>query len=137
MKTVIFAGEGVAGVAQLAAACFGALADPQKAQAIVAGTKAADNYHPLVAAALREMEVEKTDGKVVVLTPELAKSAAHIVTSVGSSVAKGIQGPQRVEWPPMDSPEDKKSFQEVEPIRDAIAALVSGFVEENGWGRPT
>ncbi|QSQ10772.1 arsenate reductase ArsC [Myxococcus landrumensis] len=135
MKTVIFADDGVAGTAQIAGAYFSAMADPQKARAVVAGTTLAESYHPRVTEALSEASVVVEKAKVVILTPELAKGAEWLVTFAGSKVAANIQGPQRLEWPPMESPESKQSFNEVEPIRDSIAALVSGFVEENGWSR--
>ncbi len=54
MKTVIFACVHNAGRSQMAAAFFNAMADPQKAQAVSAGTRPGERVHPEVVAAMRE-----------------------------------------------------------------------------------
>ncbi|MDC0710753.1 arsenate reductase ArsC [Stigmatella sp. ncwal1] len=137
MKTVIFAGENSAGWSQIAASFFNVMADPEKARAISAGTSPASLYHPRVVEVMNDITIDVAKEKTEVLAPELAKGAEWIITLAGSKVGVNIQGPKREEWPPLDSPESKKGFAEVEPIRDVIAALVSGFVEREGWSRPS
>lgn len=58
MKTVLFACVHNAGRSQMAAALFNALADPNTARAVSAGTQPGTRVHPEVLTAMREVGVD-------------------------------------------------------------------------------
>ena len=60
MTRVIFACVHNAGRSQMAAAFFNALADPDRARAVSAGTEPAARVHPEVVDVMREVGVELT-----------------------------------------------------------------------------
>ena len=71
MKTVIFACVHSAGRSQMAAGWFNKLADPEKAQALAAGTQPAEHVHPVVVDAMKEIGVDLSGAKPQLLTGKI------------------------------------------------------------------
>src|ERR1700679_378711 len=77
---VIFACVHNAGRSQMAAAFFNHLADPEKAEAISAGTEPGLRVHPEVLAAMQEVGIDLSDAKPKKLTEEVAQGAQLLIT---------------------------------------------------------
>lgn len=133
MNKVIFACVRNAGRSQMAAAFFNVLADPQKAQAISAGTEPGERVHPEVMAAMREMGLELNDVKPQRLTEEMARDAQWLITLGCGEACPSISGLKREDWP-LDDPQGKPEAL-VHRIRDEVAARVAGLLEREGWMR--
>ena len=73
MNTVIFACVHNAGRSQMAAAFFNALADPECARAISAGTQPAEHVHPEVVSVMQEAGFDLTHAKPQRLTEDLVR----------------------------------------------------------------
>jgi arsenate reductase (thioredoxin) len=134
MNTVIFACTQNAGRSQIAAAFFNLLADPTKARAVSAGTQPAERLHPEVLATMKELGADLSGAKPQRLTPELIQSAQVLVT-LGQVDVPAMPHQTRVDWPMVEDTAGK-SREEVERIRDVVAALVSDLVNRNEWERP-
>ena len=76
MLKVIFACVHNAGRSQMAAAFFNQLVDPQKAQAVSAGTEPGERIHPEVQAVMREIGIDLSHAKPQKLTEELASPSS-------------------------------------------------------------
>jgi arsenate reductase len=131
MKTVLFACVHNAGRSQMAAAWFNALADPQKARAISAGTKPAAQVHPGVLRAMGEVGIDLSDAKPQVLTSEITKDAALLITMGCGNECPYVPGLERDDWPLADPAE--KPIEAVREIRDAIRARVTELLRARGW----
>jgi len=70
MLKVIFACIHNAGRSQMAAAFFNQLADPQKAQAVSAGTEPGERVHPEVQAVMQEVGIDLSNVKPQRLTED-------------------------------------------------------------------
>lgn len=133
MTTVVFACVHNAGRSQMAAAFFGALADPALARAVSAGTQPGTRVHPEVVAAMREAGIDLAGATPRLLTPELAKDAAWLVTMGCGEACPVLPGVRRDDWPvpdPKGQPPER-----VREIRDEVRARVARFVAEQGWSR--
>jgi len=116
----------------MAAAFFNAMADPKAAYAVSAGTQPADRVHPEVIAAMREVGIDLSGSVPQRLTPELAESAAWLITMGCGDACPFIPGARTEDWPlrdPKGLPPD-----EVRAIRDAIESRVHAFgTRERLW----
>src|SRR5438270_6840479 len=92
---VIFACVQSAGRSQMAAAFFNAMADPARARAMSAGTRPADRVHPEVIAAMREAGIDVSSATPRLLTPELAKGVAMLVTMGCGDACPMVPGARR------------------------------------------
>ncbi len=99
MKTVIFACVHNAGRSQMAAAFFNALADPQKARGVSAGTKPGERVHPEVQAAMEEIGIDLSGTKPQRLTDELAQGAHWLITMGCGEACPHVPGLKRDDWP--------------------------------------
>jgi arsenate reductase len=133
MNKVIFACVHNAGRSQMAAAFFNALADPDKARALSAGTQPAERVHPEVLEAMREIGIDLSEMKPRLLTDALAKDAHWLITLGCGEACPQVTQVKREDWPLADS--QGKSVQQVERIRDEVAARVADFLEREGWMR--
>src|ERR1700721_1361126 len=77
---VIFACVHNAGRSQMAAAFFNHLADPQKAEALSAGTEPGERVHFEVQSVMREVGIDLSGAKPQKLTKELAQDAQFLIT---------------------------------------------------------
>jgi len=132
MKKVIFACTHSAGRSQMAAAFFNALADPQKAGAVAAGTEPAERVHPEVAAAMAELGFDLSGAKPRKLTAELAADASLMVTMGCGESCPYVPGLRVEDWA-LDDPKGKPA-EEVRRIRDQIRSRVQELIEREGLG---
>jgi arsenate reductase len=131
MTTVLFACVHNAGRSQMAAAFFNALADPQKARAISAGTEPGDRVHPEVLDAMRDAGIDLSSAVPRRLTPELASEAQWLITMGCGDQCPFVPGTQVDDWP-IDDPKGK-TRAEVTRIRDDIRGRVRALVEKQAW----
>jgi arsenate reductase len=130
---VIFACVHSAGRSQMAAAFFNRLADPDKAQAVSAGTEPAERVHPEVVEAMREAGYDLSGARPSLLQKELAAPASLLVTMGCGEACPYVPGLRRQDWA-LDDPKGRDQ-DEVRRIRDDIRARVEKLVSEHGWSR--
>jgi arsenate reductase len=133
MKRVVFACVHSAGRSQMAAAFFNALADPELASAVAAGTEPAAQVHPEVIETMREVGIDVSAATPRLLTDELARTATLLVTMGCGETCPVVPGLQREDWTLRDPkglpPED------VRRVRDDVRARVARLVAARGWTR--
>jgi arsenate reductase len=132
VTTILFACVHNAGRSQMAAAFFNALADPQKARALSAGTSPGDRVHPEVVGAMRELGLDLTTAVPQRLTPQFAAQAHYLITMGCGDECPVVPGTRRDDWP-IDDPKGKTSAAVV-AIRDEIRERVRALIDREGWG---
>ncbi len=130
MLKVIFACVHNAGRSQMAAAFFNQLADPQKAQAVSAGTEPGERVHPEVQAVMQEVGIDLSHAKPQKLTEELAKDAQLLITMGCGDKCPYVPGLRRDDWPLLDP--KGLSLIEVRAIRDEVKRRVQDLVHNEG-----
>lgn len=133
VKTVIFACVHNAGRSQMAAAFFNALADPQKARAVSAGTQPGERVHPEVQVAMGELGIDVSGARPQKLTDELAQAAQWLITMGCGEACPHVPGLKRDDWP-LEDPKGKP-VEQVRRIREDVRARVSKLLEREGWSR--
>lgn len=133
MDTVIFACVHNAGRSQMAAAWFNALADASKVRAISAGTQPGTRVHPEVLTAMGEIGIDLSNAEPQLLTDDVAKSAAWLITMGCGEACPHVPGIKRDDWP-LEDPKGKP-VERVREIRDEVKGRVEAFLGKNGWGR--
>lgn len=133
MNRVIFACVHSAGRSQMAAAFFNSMADPQRAQAISAGTQPGERVHPEVVAVMREVGMDLAAARPRKLTADLAKGVHTLVTMGCGDECPVVPGARRDDWPLLDP--KGLPVEEVRRIRDEIRLRVGALVGKEGWGR--
>jgi arsenate reductase len=128
---VVFACVHNAGRSQMAAALFNLEAAPDRAHAESAGTNPGPRVHPVVADAMRELDVDLTDRQPQRLTTELAEQASLLVTMGCGDACPYVPGLETDDWPLQD-PKDQP-LDEVRRIRDDIRQRVRDLVAARGW----
>ena len=130
MLKVIFACVHNAGRSQMAAAFFNQLADPQKAQAISAGTEPGERVHPEVQAVMQEMGIDLGHAKPQKLTEELARDAQLLITMGCGDKCPYVPGLRRDDW----ALRDPKGLptEEVRTIRDEVKDRVKALIASEG-----
>ena len=131
MKTVVFACVHNAGRSQMAAAFFNALADPEKARAISAGTRPSARIHPEVVDVMREAGLDLSGATPGLLTKERAQGAALLVTMGCGEECPVIPGVRIDDWP-LEDPKGK-SPERIREIRDEIRGRIVRLLHETGW----
>ena len=131
MKIVLFACVHNAGRSQMAAAWLNRLADPTKARAVSAGTEPGARVHPEVVAAMGEVGIDLSAETPQLLTDELARAAALLVTMGCGEACPVVPGLRREDWP-LDDPKGKP-VERVREIRDDIRRRVAALVKAEGW----
>ncbi|MGH9586830.1 MAG: low molecular weight phosphatase family protein [Acidobacteriaceae bacterium] len=126
MFKVIFACVHNAGRSQMAAAFFNQLADPQKAQAISAGTEPGERVHPEVQTVMREAGIDLSHAKPRKLTEALAHDAQLLITMGCGDQCPYIPGLRRDDWP-LHDPKGLPA-EEVRTIRDEVKRRVEELV---------
>jgi protein-tyrosine-phosphatase len=120
----------------MAAAFFNRLADPQKAQAVSAGTEPGERVHPEVLAAMQEAGIDLSDAKPRKLTEDLAKDADLLITMGCGDQCPYVPGLRREDWPLRD-PRGLPS-EEVRKIRNEVQRRIAGLINREGvsFGAP-
>lgn len=133
MKRILFACVHNAGRSQMAAALFNALADPDRARAVSAGTQPGSAVHPEVLQVMREIGIDLGSAKPQFLSYDVAQSSQLLVTMGCGGACPYVPGLQRVDW---NLPDPKgQPLQTVRDIRDEIRRLVEALVHSRGWDR--
>jgi len=134
MERVIFACVHNAGRSQMAAALFNAVADPNRAEAVSAGTEPGDHVHAVVIDVMREIGIDISGNTPQRLTHDLAQGASLLVTMGCGESCPYIPGLRRDDWPLTDP--KGRPLEEVRTIRDEIQQRVSRLVDARGWRPP-
>ncbi len=132
-ETVIFACVHNAGRSQMASSFFNALADPARALAVSAGTNPGPRVHPEVVAVLAEVGIDVAGAQPRLLTDELARTAAMLVTMGCGEGCPAVPGLRRDDWP-LEDPKGK-AVEVVRSIRDDVRARVIALLAREGWAR--
>jgi arsenate reductase len=131
MTTVLFACVHNAGRSQIAAALFNALADPQKATALSAGTQPAGQVHPEVVEVMRTRGIDLTGAVPHKLTDTLAGQAQWLITMGCGDECPVVPGARRDDWPipdPKGQPPER-----VQHIVDDINGRVQRLIDTEHW----
>jgi arsenate reductase len=132
MKTVIFACVHSAGRSQMAAAWFNALADPDKAKALAAGTQPAEHVHPVVVDAMREVGIDLSGAKPQLLTGPIVGETSFLITmGCGEACPVAPHWVRRLDWE-LEDPKGKP-IEWFRQIRDDIRHRVADFISTNEW----
>jgi arsenate reductase len=134
VKRVVFACVHNAGRSQIAAAFFNRLADAGLARAVSAGTQPAARVHPEVVEAMREVGIELSSCTPALLTEEIARGAAMLVTMGCGEACPVVPGLRREDWPLPDPAGRPRA--EVRAVRDEIRERVAQLVAREGWSGP-
>jgi arsenate reductase len=130
MKTVIFACVHNAGRSQMAAAFFNAMAEPDRARAVSAGTQPGARVHPEVVEVMREVGIDLSSARPRLLTDELARGADLLITMGCGDACTAIPGLARDDWPLADP--KGQPIERVREIRDEIRERVRKLVAREG-----
>ena len=133
MKTILFACVHNAGRSQMAAAWLNALADPEKARAISAGTEPASRVHPEVVEAMKEVGIDVSREKPQFLSDAVAATASVLITMGCGEVCPVVPGLRRDDWP-IEDPKGKPLAQ-VRQIRDGLRRRVETLLAAEGWAK--
>jgi protein-tyrosine-phosphatase len=128
MLKVIFACVHNAGRSQMAAAFFNQLVDPQKAQAVSAGTEPGDRVHPEVRTVMQEVGIDLSHVKPQRLTEELANDAQLLITMGCGDKCPYVPGLRRDDWPLRDP--KGLNIDEVRAIRDEVKRRVETLLKK-------
>jgi arsenate reductase len=133
MRTFIFACVHNAGRSQISAALFNRLVDPKLARAISAGTHPADQVHPVVVEAMREVGMDLSTANPQKLTAELAQDAEMLITMGCGDECPYVPSLRRDDWP---LPDPKgQDIASVRQIRDEIKRRVLQLLAQEQLSR--
>jgi len=130
MHKVIFACVHNAGCSQMAAAFFNQFADPQKAEAVSAGTEPGLRVHPEVLAVMQEVGIDLSNAKPQKLTDDLAREAQLLITMGCGDKCPYVPGLRRDDWPLRDP--KGLPIEEVRGIREDIKGRVQALLNSEG-----
>ena len=126
MHTYIFACVHNAGRSQMAAAFFKQLANPQKAQAVSAGTEPGTRVHPVVLEVMHEVGLDLSYAQPQLLTEELARNATLLVTMGCGEKCPYVPGLRRDDWTLRDPKE--LPIEEVRKVRDEVKQRIEDLI---------
>ena len=127
MATVLFVCRHNAGRSQMSSALFEREAAGRHA-ALSAGTTPANQVHPEVLEAMREIGIDLADRRPQMLTTDLAEHADVVVTMGCGDSCPYIPGKRYLDW---ELPDPKgQPLSKVRAIRDEIALLTAELVAE-------
>lgn len=133
MSKVLFVCKQNAGRSQMSEALF-ARAAKGRHQSRSAGTRPAEQVHPVVAEAMREVGLDVSGNRPQRLTDDLGQWADLVITMGCGDECPYIPGKRYIDWELEDPAE--KPLAEVRPIRDDIARRVEALVVELDARRP-
>jgi arsenate reductase len=127
VSTVLFVCLHNAGRSQMSAALFEREAGEEH-RALSAGTTPADQVHPEVVEVMREVGIDLSERRPLLLTRELAEQAEVIVTMGCGDECPYIPGKRYLDW---ELPDPKgRPLEEVRATRDEIERRVKELVAE-------
>ena len=127
MSRVLFVCKQNAGRSQMSDALFQRAAQGRH-ESRSAGTRPAEQVHPVVAEALRELGIDISGNRPQMLTDDLAQWADLVVTMGCGDECPYIPGKRYIEWDLLD-PADL-AIEQVRLVRDTIEARVTDLVRE-------
>jgi arsenate reductase len=127
MSKVLFVCKQNAGRSQMSDALF-ARAAKGRHQSRSAGTRPAEQVHPVVAEAMREIGLDVSGNRPQQLTDDLGQWADVVITMGCGDECPYIPGKRYIDWDLTD-PSDK-SLAEVRAIRDDIRHRVGDLLVE-------
>ncbi|HEY1308224.1 MAG TPA: hypothetical protein VGF24_31940 [Vicinamibacterales bacterium] len=130
---MIFACVHNAGRSQMAAAFFNAMADPNRAAAVSAGTQPAERIHPVVLDAMREVGLDLSSARPQRLTADLAGTKLLITMGCGDE-CPFVPGSTVLDWPLLDPA--GRDLEAVRQIRDEVRSRVGELLVTRGWLPP-
>jgi arsenate reductase len=133
VERIVFACVQDAGRAQMAAAFFNLLANPDKAMAVSAGTHPGERVHAEVVAAMKEIGVDLSRARPRLLTGAVTTRATLLVTMGCGDEIPCFLGLRTQDWP-LGDPEGQ-SLERVREIRDEVGRRVAQLVSARGWAR--
>jgi protein-tyrosine-phosphatase len=111
----------------MSAAFFNHIADADVARAISAGTHPADQVHPVVVDAMREVGIDLSNAKPQKLTAELAQNAEMLITMGCGDECPYVPGLVRDDWP---LPDPKgQGIDAVRATRDNIRQRIVELID--------
>jgi arsenate reductase len=131
MIKVVFACRSNAGSSQMAAAWFNALASPERARAISAGTEPAREVHPDIVLAMAEVGLDLSGAKPKRISSEMLADATDLVTlGFGSGFPLDSAPLPRRDWL-IEDPEGLP-MERVREIRGEVRTNVLRLI--SSWG---
>ncbi len=127
MARVLFVCKRNAGRSQMSQALFEQVASGHH-QSRSAGTRPAEQIHPVVVEAMREQGIDLSAGRPQKLTDDLAEWADVVVTMGCGDACPYIPGKTYIDWDLTDP--DGKSLGEVRAIRDDIGTRVTQLARD-------
>jgi arsenate reductase len=127
MSRVLFVCKQNAGRSQMSNALFQRAAQGRH-DSRSAGTRPAEQVHPVVADAMREVGIDISGNRPQKLTDDLGQWADVVVTMGCGDECPYIPGKRYIDWDLTDPA--AKSLPEVRAIRDDIKARVTDLVRE-------
>jgi arsenate reductase (thioredoxin) len=127
MARVLFVCKQNAGRSQISQALFEQVADDRH-QSCSAGTRPAEQIHPVVVEAMRELGIDLSARPPQRLTDDLAAWADVVVTMGCGDECPYIAGKTYIDWDLTDP--DGKSLGEVRAIRDEIGTRVTQLARD-------
>jgi len=127
MSRVLFVCKQNAGRSQMSDALFQRAAQGRH-ESRSAGTRPAEQVHPVVADAMREVAIDIAGNRPQKLTDDLGQWADVVVTMGCGDECPYVPGKQYIDWALTDPAE--KSLAEVRAIRDDIQARVIDLVRD-------
>jgi arsenate reductase len=131
LDKVIFACVHNAGRSQMAAAFFNAIADPDRAVAVSAGTQPADRVNPVVLQAMGELGLDLSTARPTRLTADLAADAGLLITMGCGDECPYVPGLAVQDWLLPDPA--GRDLDTVRAIRDQVRSRVNELVAARGW----
>lgn len=133
MASVLFVCLHNAGRSQMSQALFERAAGGRHT-ALSAGTTPAEHVHPVVVEVMRELNLDLSDRKPRLLTPELAEQADVVVTMGCGDQCPYIPGKRYIDW---DLPDPKgQPLEQVRATREEIGRRVRALLEQLDVGTP-
>ncbi len=132
-KRVVFACVHSAGRSQMATAFFNRLVAPDVAEAVAAGTEPAERVHPEVKEAMAEVGYDLSGAKPQLLTEEVARGAALLVTLGCGEKCPFVPGLKIIDWALADP--KGQGGDAVRQIREDVRGRVEALLKEQGWAR--
>jgi arsenate reductase len=127
MSKVLFVCKQNAGRSQMSDALFQRAANGRH-ESRSAGTRPAEQVHPVVAEAMRELGIDVSGNRPQKLTDDLAQWADLVVTMGCGDECPYIPGKRYIDWDLLDPAE--LSIEQVRVVRNDIKARVSDLVRE-------
>jgi arsenate reductase (thioredoxin) len=127
MSNVLFVCTQNAGRSQMSDALFARAANGRH-ESRSAGTRPAEQVHPVVAEAMREIGIDISGNHPQKLTDDLGQWADVVVTMGCGDECPYIPGKRYIDWDLADPAE--KPLADVRAIRDEIKTRVSDLVRE-------